>query len=77
MRLCKECSRTPWPYLMVVFISLFAAFTTWLTLDSAGVSPEVNQWWTAGVAVTVGALLAGYMIGCIRRHCRHDHHHPA
>jgi hypothetical protein len=59
---------------MVVFISMFAAFVTWLTLDSAGVAAEQNQWWTAGVSVTVAALLIGYMVGCMRRHCRHDHH---
>jgi len=77
MKLCGECRRTPWPYVIVVFISTFTAFLTWLTLNSAGIAPDANRWWTAGVFIGVGGMLFGYIVGCMRRHCTHDHHHLA
>ncbi len=72
MKLCSECGKKPWPYLMAVFIASFSAFLTWLTLQSAGLSPSAIWWGSAGVFVVVTVLLVSYMVSCIRRHCGHE-----
>lgn len=72
MRVCPECRKAPWPYFIIVFIASFFAVLTWLALDSAGVTPAVNRWWTSGAFAGTCVLLFGYMYWCIRVHCRHN-----
>ena len=72
MKLCRECGKRPWPYLMALFIAAFSAFLTWLTLESAGLPADSVRWWSVGVFLTVAVLLVSYMISCIRRHCGHE-----
>lgn len=72
MKLCRECGKRPWPYLIALFIASFSAFLTWLTLESAGFSADVIRWWSGAVFVIVTALLVSYMIACMRRHCGHE-----
>ena len=74
MKLCGQCRRKPWPYLLAMVISMFVAFLTSLTLGAAGLTPEAIRLWTACVFVGVVAMLLGYMVVCMRRHCREDHH---
>jgi len=82
MKLCPQCSRSPWPFVMVLFIDTVIAFLTWLMLGFAGADPLEAAIGTALVFVAVGATLVHYVLGCMRRHCRHDpekarhHHHP-
>jgi len=66
---------------MVFFIDAVIAFLTWLMLGFAGADPLEAAIGTALVFVAVGATLVHYVLGCMRRHCRHDpekahHHHP-
>ena len=72
MKLCGDCQRKPWPYLIVVFVGGFSAFLTWLALNSAGVPPAANKWWSLSAFVVVSSLLLSYMISCMRRHCGHE-----
>ena len=74
MKLCADCRKTPWPYVIALFIAGFTAFLTWLTLASAGINPNENRWWTAGMFLGVFGLIMTYMLSCMRRHCRHDNH---
>ena len=71
MRLCKECRRTGWPYLIAILVAGFAAFLTWLTLAAAGFAPQENLRWTLGMLVGVAVALSLYVASCMRRHCRH------
>ena len=73
MKLCAGCRRTPWPYLIVVFIAALSAFLTWLTLSSVSISPDENRWWTAGAFLGVSGLLGTYVLLCMRWHCSHGH----
>jgi sterol desaturase/sphingolipid hydroxylase (fatty acid hydroxylase superfamily) len=64
---------------MVLFIDAVIAFLTWLMLGFAGADPLEAAIGTALVFVAVGATLVHYVLGCMRRHCRHDPekaHHP-
>jgi len=74
MSLCGKCRKKPWPYALVVFISTFVAFVTWLTLSAVGFAPHVRTWLTVGAFVGAAALLFSYMISCLRRHCSDDQH---
>lgn len=74
MKLCKECRKKPLPYIMVMLISSLAAFLTWLTLSTAGLTPEQNRIWSTGAFLVVAAVLVTYMVRCMRRHCSEDQH---
>lgn len=73
MKLCGECGKTPLPYVIVIVVSAFSAFLSWLTLPLLGVSSEARLWLTVAIFIAVGVLLLTYMVSCIRRHCRHVH----
>jgi hypothetical protein len=60
---------------LVLFISTFVAFVTWLTLAAAGLQPDVRLWLTAGAFLIAATVLVGYMVSCMRRHCSDDKHH--
>jgi hypothetical protein len=72
MKLCPQCSNSPWPFGMALFIAAIIAFLTWLMLGFAGANPMEEAIGTALVFVAVGATLVHYVLGCMRRHCRHD-----
>ena len=74
MKLCEECRKKPWPFLIAIIIALFVAFLTSLTLGAAGLTADANRLWTAGVFIGVIAVLLSYMVVCMRRHCREGHH---
>jgi len=76
MRLCSECHRKLWPYTIVVLVAGFSAFLTWLSFSASGATAVTVRWVSAGAFFGVGALVLGYMLCCLRRHCRHhDHTH--
>jgi hypothetical protein len=77
MSLCGECRKKPWPYALVLFISSFVAFVTWLTLSAAGLQPDTRLWLTAGAFLVAVTVLLSYMVSCMRRHCSDDKHHAA
>ncbi len=68
-KICKESKKQPWVYLIVVFVASFAAFLTWLALDSAGLPSGSIIMWSGGVFVAVALVLLGYFISCMRRYC--------
>lgn len=74
MSLCGKCRKKPWPYALVLFISTFVAFVTWLTLSAVGFAPYVRTLLTVGAFLVAAAVLFGYMISCLRRHCADDQH---
>lgn len=74
MGLCSECNKKIWPYAIVLLVATFAAFLTWLTLSASGAVAETVSWFTGVAFVVVGGVLLSYMLCCLRRHCRHDHH---
>lgn len=77
MKLCCDCRKKPWPYLLVLFISTFIAFVTWLTLSTVGLLPDARVWLTVGAFLFVAIILLSYMVSCLRRHCSDDNHHHA
>ena len=84
MKLCPECTSSPWPFAVVLFISSVVAFLTWLMVGFAGADPTETAVGTALAFFAVSGTLLHYVLGCIKRHCRHDgrqvvahHHHGA
>jgi len=68
---CRETTKRPWIYLIVVFVASFSAFVTWLSLDSAGIQTNVNRLWSGGVFILVSIILILYYFSCMRRYCMH------
>ncbi len=77
MQLCSECVKKVWPFAIVLLVAVFAAFLTWLTFSASGASLITVRWLSIGAFVVVGGILLSYMLCCMRRHCRHDHHSSA
>jgi hypothetical protein len=84
MKLCPQCNGSPWPFVMVLFITSLLAFVTWLTLTFAGADPVQAAVGTAVAFVAVGATMLHYVLACMKRHCHHgenrvsaphSHHH--
>ena len=74
MSLCGKCRKKPWPYAMVLFISTFVAFVTWLTVSAAGFTHDARVWLTVAAFLVAAVVLFGYMVSCLRRHCSDDQH---
>jgi hypothetical protein len=74
MRLCGKCRKKPWPYALVLFISTFVGFVTWLTMSAVGLAPAVTNGVTIGAFLIAAVVLFSYMISCMRRHCADDQH---
>lgn len=74
MKLCAVCLNKPWPFAIAVLIALFAAFLTWFTLEVADTSRVEKVGWSVFAFFGVGGVLVGYMVSCLRRHCRDDNH---
>ena len=71
MRVCPKCGNARWPYVVILVIASFVAFLTWLTLDTAGITPAVNRWWTSGAFSMTFGIMFAYMYWCVRVHCAH------
>lgn len=71
MRLCPRCSRSPWPFVMIVAIAAMTAFLTWLTLSLTPAGPLPRLGATALAFFAAGGTLLGFVLSCLRRHCRH------
>lgn len=74
MSLCGKCRKKPWPYALVLFISTFIGFVTWLTLSAVGFAPALRTGLTVVAFLAAAAVLFSYMISCMRRHCADDQH---
>jgi hypothetical protein len=71
MKLCSECNRSPWPFVVVFFVAGISTFLTWLTLSYSQVGMVERVVGSAGVFAAVTATLLHYVFSCMRRHCRH------
>jgi hypothetical protein len=60
---------------MVLLISSVLAFITWLVLGLSQIEPTLRLAAGAAVFLAVGGTLLHYVIGCLKRHCRHDNTH--
>jgi len=76
MKLCPRCNHSPWPFVLIIIIASVTGFITWLTLGLSveESAPRITAGAVAGLAV--GATLLHYVLGCLKRHCRHDHRYP-
>ncbi|MCU0835582.1 MAG: hypothetical protein MUC77_14315 [Chromatiaceae bacterium] len=72
MKLCRECGRSPWPFLMAFFVAGLCTFITWLTLTYSQFDTIERMAGSLLVFVLVGGTLVHYVLSCIRRHCRHE-----
>jgi len=72
MKLCPQCDNSPWPFVMVVFISGVITFLTWLTLGFAGANTVQAAIGALLAFLAVGTTLVHYILACMKRHCRHD-----
>ena len=82
MNLCPECSKSPWPFAMVFFLTSVCSFITWLTLSFSQIGVVGQIAGSALMFIAVGGTLLHYVITCMKRHCRHEqgqapglHHH--
>jgi hypothetical protein len=71
MKLCPECSNSPWPFVMVFFLASVSAFVTWLTLSYSQLGTLGQIAGSAVAFMAVGGTLLHYVLSCMRRHCRH------
>lgn len=72
MKLCPQCDNSPWPFVMVVFISGVITFLTWLTLGFAGANTAQAAIGALLAFLAVGTTLVHYVLACMKRHCRHN-----
>lgn len=77
MKFCSRCHKTLWPFLFAVFIAGVAAFLTWLTLVYSQFNTTTSMVLSGVMFVGASVILIHYMLSCIKRHCRHDHHRHA
>ncbi|MBK1719545.1 hypothetical protein [Thiocystis violacea] len=73
MSLCPKCGRSPWPFVMILAITAVIAFLTWLILGLSMVEPVQRLGVALVVFLGVGGTLLHYVVGCLKRHCRHGH----
>lgn len=74
MKLCPQCSHSPLPFVMVFTLSLVISFVTWLMIGLSSIDP-LSRYLAAGVVfIAVGTTLLHYVLSCLKRHCRHQHH---
>jgi hypothetical protein len=71
MKLCPECSTSPWPFVMAVFISAVVAFVTWLTLSLSGLGATGRLVASGGAFIAVLSTILHYVLSCMKRHCHH------
>jgi hypothetical protein len=71
VKLCPECSKSPWPFVMVAFIAAVVAFLTWLMLSMSDFGFLERLAGGGLVFLAVASTLVHYVRCCMRRHCRH------
>lgn len=74
MKLCRQCSRSLLPFIMVIFVAGVIAFLTWLTLAYSQLSEIQVIAGTGGVFLAVATTMLHYVLSCMRRHCSHGGH---
>ena len=74
MKCCRQCRTKPWPYVIVIFISTFITFITWMTMGVIGIEQQMNIWLSAATFIFAAGLLLSYMLVCLTRHCAEDQH---
>jgi hypothetical protein len=58
---------------MVFVVASVSAFVTWLTLSYSQVDIMERVAGSAIIFLAVGGTLVHYVLGCIKRHCTHQH----
>ena len=76
MKLCPECSNSPWPFVMAVFISAVVAFVTWLTLSLSDIGTVERVLASSAVFLAGIGTIVHYVLSCMRRHCPHGKESP-
>jgi len=71
MQLCRQCSRSPLPFIMVIFVAGVIAFLTWLTLAYSQLGELEVIAGTCVVFLAVATTMLHYVMSCMRRHCNH------
>lgn len=81
MKLCRQCGRSPLPFLVVIFIAGVSSFLTSLTLTYSQFGTIEVIAGSSAVFLAVAGTLLHYVHNCIKRHCRHgsygDQRHAA
>ncbi|KOR30991.1 hypothetical protein TI05_13165 [Achromatium sp. WMS3] len=73
IKICSQCQYAFWPYLVALFIAIFAAFLTWLTLGYSEFDATERIIGAIGMFALAGTTLSYYMTSCMERHCNHHH----
>lgn len=73
MNLCPKCNPPAWTFAVIFMITSVIAFVTWLMLGLSTTALLPRAGITSAVFLAVGATLVHYVIGCVKRHCRHGH----
>lgn len=71
MKLCRKCSRSPLPFIMVIFVAGVIAFLTWLTLAYSQLGTIKVIAGTGAAFLAVATTMLHYVLSCMRRHCNH------
>jgi hypothetical protein len=74
MKVCPDCSKSPLAFFMVFFIASVSAFLTWLTLSYSEFEFLERVGGSTIVFLAVGGTVLHYVLGCMKRHCRHGKH---
>ena len=74
MKLCRQCGRSPLPFLMVIFVAGVSSFLTWLTLSYSQLETIKVIAGSGAVFLAVAGTVLHYVYSCIKRHCRHGVH---
>ena len=76
MKLCPKCDNSPMPFLMVLMVAGISAFMTWLTMGLSTPVVWIRLAASALIFAAVGGTLLHYVLGCLKRHCRHGKESP-
>ena len=71
MKLCRQCGRSPLPFVMVFFVAGVSAYLTWLTLSYSDFERIEVVAGSGIVFLAVAGAVLHYVLSCMRRHCRH------
>lgn len=74
MKICRKCSKSPLPFVMVLFIASVSAILTWLTLSYSELGTLVLIAGSVGVFLAVAVTLVHYVVNCLKRYCHHGSH---
>lgn len=74
MKLCRQCGRSPLPFIVVIFVAGVSSFLTWLTLTYSQFETLEVMVGSGAVFLAVAGTVLHYVQSCIKRHCRHGTH---